>query len=234
MSSILNILDNLADALEAKGCLKEASEIDVISNTLESRIACTLDAIADTLESHGYLKAASEIDVISNTLEQPEMGRDPASLLQTLKSFGSKQQVAEFLRSIMDKAPDKFKKLVDEIWELAKNVPLSGLGRSASDTEMSDKKQWLVNIDKSDMSAYEHALKPHISISEGDPIGTPYYSVHTLKDSMNMIGLYTTDPEDKWPPWVLKERQQQDKRNLDLPMGEERYPENRRSKTPPT
>jgi len=101
MSSILNILDNLADALEAKGCLKEASEIDVISNTLE----------------------------------QSGMKRDPESVLQAMKALGTKQQVAEFLRNIAKGAPDKFNKFVDEILELAKNVPLSGLGKSASDEE---------------------------------------------------------------------------------------------------
>jgi len=90
-----------------------------------------LDYVADGLESGGFMKEASEIDVLSNTMEQPGSDPDPRSIIETIKSLGTKEQVGRYLKSVMEKAPGKFQKLVDTIWELTKDVPISGLGRSA-------------------------------------------------------------------------------------------------------
>lgn len=150
MNKITTRLDSIAGSLEYKGFVKEATEIDAISNTLEAAqetptqqlkqhfteektasLIEFLDYIADGLESGGFLKEASEIDILSNTMEQPNNDPDPQSIIEAIKSMGTKEQVGQYLKRIMERAPGKFQKLVDTIWELTKNVPISGLGRSA-------------------------------------------------------------------------------------------------------
>lgn len=91
-----------------------------------------LDYVADGLEEGGFMKEAADIDVLSNTIEQPGADTDPHSVLQTIKSMGTKSEVAQYLKSILQKAPGKFQQLVDTIWEITKDTPISGLGRSAS------------------------------------------------------------------------------------------------------
>lgn len=99
---------------------------------VEASMVEFLEYLADGLEDAGFMKEAADLDVISNTIEQPGINADPKSVIQTIKSMGSKSEVAQFLKGILQKAPGKFNQLVEAIWEMTKDVPISGIGRAAT------------------------------------------------------------------------------------------------------
>lgn len=93
-----------------------------------------IDKVASDLESE-YPQIALALDRISDRLEGKIAGIDSwmKKLISKIPGLPSKDKAIEMVAPMVQKEPKKFDRLVNEIEEMLRNVPVAGLGRTAFD-----------------------------------------------------------------------------------------------------
>lgn len=102
-ASITNMLDRVAASLEEKGYLKEAEEIDAISNSIEAYSAINYKAIAKNLSNDASFKKI----LMEMKKEVSPKGR---ALLQDLSGADKDQGLAILLNQADDVSKDEFER----------------------------------------------------------------------------------------------------------------------------
>jgi hypothetical protein len=75
-----------------------------------------------------------DVELMREAAEEDKPGA-PDSVVHEFRRLPTKQKAVEFLKDLVTKAPHRIEQFAGEMLELLKNVPVSGIGRTADDKE---------------------------------------------------------------------------------------------------